>query len=71
VTVTYERVDTPEDAERLGFIGSPTVLIDGSDPWNEGREPTGLSCRIYQTENGPQGSPSLDQLTEVLAHGSQ
>ncbi|MBV9662124.1 MAG: hypothetical protein JO337_13300 [Acidimicrobiales bacterium] len=32
VIVTYERVDTPEDAERLGFIGSPTVLIDGTDP---------------------------------------
>jgi hypothetical protein len=70
VTVTYQRVETPEDAKRLGFIGSPTGLIDGIDPWNERSGPTGLSCRIYQTENGPQGSPSLRQLTEILASAS-
>ena len=25
-------VETPEDAERLGFLGSPTILVDGHDP---------------------------------------
>ena len=66
VTVTYEKVETLDDAERLEFIGSPTVLIDGVDPWNVGGGPTGLSCRIYHTEDGPQGSPTVDQLVEAL-----
>jgi len=26
-----ERVETAEDAERLRFIGSPTILLDGRD----------------------------------------
>ncbi len=28
-----ERVETAEDAERLRFIGSPTILVDGRDPF--------------------------------------
>ena len=66
VTVTYEKVETPEDAERLGFIGSPTVLVDGVDLWDPGGGPTGLSCRFYRTEDGPQGSPTTDQLVHAL-----
>lgn len=66
VTVTYEKVETPEDAERLEFIGSPTVLVDGVDPWNVGGGPTGLTCRIYHTADGAQGSPTVDQLIEAL-----
>ena len=31
VRVVHQRVETAEDAARLGFHGSPTVLIDGSD----------------------------------------
>jgi hypothetical protein len=67
VSVTYEKVETPEQAERLGFIGSPTILIDGVDPWDPGGGPTGLSCRIYRTEDGPQGSPTVDQLIKAIA----
>lgn len=61
------RVDTPEQAERLGFRGSPTVLVDGVDPFGTGDEPSGLACRIYATEQGPQGAPSFAQLRAVLA----
>lgn len=60
-----ERVETPEDAERLGFRGSPTVLIDGHDPFPAGT--IGLSCRVYRTERGVEGSPSLQQLRRALA----
>ncbi len=30
--VTHELVETPEQAERTGFRGSPTILVDGLDP---------------------------------------
>ena len=60
------RVDTLEQAERLGFRGSPTVLVDGVDPFATGAEPLGLACRIYATEEGPKGAPSFAQLRAVL-----
>jgi hypothetical protein len=28
-----ERVETAEEAERLRFIGSPTLLMEGRDPF--------------------------------------
>ncbi|MTV27974.1 thioredoxin family protein [Nitriliruptoraceae bacterium ZYF776] len=65
-TLRYEQVETPEEAERLGFAGSPTVLVDGVDPFTTGDEPSGLACRVYATDDGPQGSPSLGQLRAVL-----
>ena len=59
-------IDTPEAAEQHGFRGSPTVLIDGVDPFADRNAPVGLSCRVYQTETGFGGSPSLDQLRAAL-----
>ena len=64
--IAYRKVETPEAAEELGFRGSPTVLVDGQDPFAEGDEPFGLSCRIYQTPDGPAGAPTLAQLREVI-----
>ncbi len=67
--ITRRRVETPEAAEELSFRGSPTVLVDGRDPFAEGDEPVGLSCRIYQTPDGPAGAPTIDQLREALDAG--
>jgi hypothetical protein len=64
--VRHELVETPEAAEALSFRGSPTILVDGTDPFVQGDEPVGLSCRIYQTPAGPAGSPTDDQLRAVL-----
>ena len=64
--LAYREVHTPQAAEELSFRGSPTVLVDGRDPFAQGDEPPGLSCRIYQTPDGPAGSPTTDQLREVL-----
>lgn len=65
--VGYELIDTHQSAVARGFRGSPTVLIDGIDPFADKNAPIGLACRIYQTENGIAGSPSLSQLREALA----
>lgn len=66
-TLGHEKVETPEEAERLGFAGSPTVLVEGVDPFATGDEPTGLTCRVYATLEGPQGAPTLEQLRDMLA----
>jgi hypothetical protein len=64
--VTYRMVTSPEAAERLGFRGSPTILVDGHDPFADESAPVGLACRIYQTEAGAEGAPSVAQLTRAL-----
>jgi hypothetical protein len=69
VTVTRRRVMTPDEAEAIGFRGSPTILVDGRDPFAHGDEPVGMSCRIYQSPDGPAGAPTSAQLRAVLATG--
>lgn len=59
VKLDYELIDSPETAERVGFRGSPTILIDGRDPFGTGDEAVGLSCRA-------QGAPSEDQIADAL-----
>lgn len=67
VRVVLEAVETHEDAVRLGFRGSPTVLVDGEDPFAEGRPDVGLACRVYPTPDGPQGAPPPDRIRAALS----
>lgn len=70
VAVRHRRIETPEQAEAAGFAGSPTVLVDGADPFAEHAGPAGLSCRVYQTPQGPAGSPTVAQLLDALRAAS-
>ena len=65
-TIREQEIRCPEEAERLGMRGSPTILIDGADPFADRAGPTGIACRLYQTEIGLSGVPTLRQLTEAL-----
>lgn len=43
------------------FRGSPTILVSGQDLFPEQPGPNeGLSCRLYQTEEGPKGWPTVE-----------
>lgn len=64
--VTYEKVETAQAAQVRRFIGSPTLLVNGHDPFARGDEPVGLACRIYWTPDGLAGAPTLDQLRAAL-----
>lgn len=66
--VTMQLVDGEAAAATLGFAGSPTVVVDGDDPFPS--DPAGLSCRLYLTDEGPQGAPSVEQLVEALRRRS-
>lgn len=68
VTVTGHLVETFEEAERVRFHGSPSILIDGVDPFADSGAVVGLACRIYQTPDGPAGAPTLEQLRAAVAH---
>jgi hypothetical protein len=66
VVVTRRRVETVEEAERLGFHGSPSILVDGVDVFAEPGAGVGLSCRVYRTPDGLAGAPTMDQLRAKL-----
>ncbi|HJQ90725.1 MAG TPA: thioredoxin family protein [Acidimicrobiia bacterium] len=66
-TISYELINTHELAVARDFHGSPTVLIEGEDPFADKNAPTGLACRMYVTDHGPAGSPSLSQLRHAIA----
>ncbi len=66
ISVTRRLVGTMEEAERVGFHGSPSILVDGVDAFAGGDVGVGLACRVYATPDGPAGAPTLDQLRAVI-----
>jgi len=70
-TLGYQLIDTSEAAIEHQFRGSPTVLIDGVDPFADSNAPIGFACRIYQTEQGPAGSPTPEQLEQAVASAAE
>lgn len=69
VEVGLVKVTTSEEAAAtLRFRGSPTILVDGRDPFEPGGDDRfGMTCRLYVTPEGLQGSPTVAQLQAVLA----
>lgn len=65
--VTHRLVDTPAEAQRTGFHGSPSIHVDGVDVFATLDAEVGLSCRRYPTPDGYEGAPTLDQFRAVLA----
>jgi hypothetical protein len=66
VDALIEEVLVASDPTALtsGFRGSPTILIDGHDPF-EG-EVDHLGCRLYVVNDHIEGAPSVGQLQTVL-----
>ena len=67
------QVETDEQAQRLRFAGSPTILINGRDIDPPATEVYyGLSCRAYQLEDGRISPlPSTDMIRRALqAHSA-
>jgi len=48
------------------FLGSPSFRINDQDLWPEERKSYHLGCRVYQTENGLKGFPTVDMLRERI-----
>ncbi len=67
--VSRHLVETLEEAERVGFHGSPSILVNGVDVFADPDAGVGLSCRVYRTPDGLAGAPTVDQLRAALAVG--
>ena len=65
-TIDHCQVESQSGAERLRFAGSPSILLNGTDPFGSPISTIGLTCRVYLTPDGPSGSPTLDQLVGSL-----
>lgn len=50
--IEMREIRTEEDASAEGFVGSPTIRLDGAEVAPEPGEPVGLSCRIYRARDG-------------------
>ncbi|MFJ7779260.1 organomercurial lyase [Streptomyces yangpuensis] len=60
-------IDDQAEAERRGMHGSPTLLVNGRDPFAEPDSPATVSCRLYRGADGRiGGAPSIEELRRVL-----
>lgn len=70
ISLTTVLVHTDEEGRKLGFHGSPTILVDGNDPFPAPEGSIGLSCRRYQCcgdgAGKATGYPTGDLLAEVI-----
>ncbi|MEU7004708.1 alkylmercury lyase family protein [Nonomuraea sp. NPDC046570] len=67
VTVNLRVIEGEADAARYGMHGSPTLLINGVDPFAAPGTPSSVSCRLYRDESGPTGgAPSVAALRAAL-----
>ncbi|MDQ3890746.1 MAG: thioredoxin family protein [Actinomycetota bacterium] len=66
------QVEDAEAAERLRFLGSPTVRVDGRDvePGAETRSDYTLACRLYSTPAGLANVPAEEWVRDALLRGS-
>jgi hypothetical protein len=60
---------TQEAAEAEGFIGSPTIRLNGEDIVDPGDTPPALDCRIYYRRDGKVSPlPDPDDLRDAIAN---
>ena len=64
--VSFVGLRTPEDASRVPFAGSPTILVDGTDLFPSDGRTTDLACRIYRAGAHFAGIPLQDEIKDAL-----
>jgi hypothetical protein len=66
-SVDLVEVTDQEQAARWGMTGSPTVLLDGVDPFAVPGATPSVSCRLYRGADGrAEGSPGMEDLRRAL-----
>ena len=70
VKIHLDEVLTIQHARETNFTGSPTILLDGVDPFDNPLAPPALACRVYRSAEGLGGSPTIEQLVDALEAAS-
>ena len=58
--IQMREITSHEQAAAEQFIGSPTIRLNGVDPFTVGSAPPSLNCRIYRLRDG-RVSPTPDR----------
>ena len=69
VSVRLVKVETSEHAQEVGFLGSPSVRVDGADVETSARSrgDFALQCRIYDAGDGRlEGAPPVQWIHAAL-----
>jgi len=66
VAVNYRRIATSAEAAALPFAGSPTILINGADAFDNAERITELACRLFETDARVAPLPTVEQLTQAF-----
>jgi hypothetical protein len=70
VVVHRREIADEREAAEVGMHGSPTLLVDGTDPFAPPGQPPSLACRLYRDASGQaETAPSVQQLRQALAAG--
>jgi hypothetical protein len=64
--LTLRTVDTQADADPQRFTGSPTLRVNGRDPFAQPGRPPALVCRVYSTPAGLRGLPDAAAVRAAL-----
>lgn len=64
--VSLIQVKDQANADELRFPGSPTLRISGKDLFPEDADEYGFGCRLYQTEDGLKGWPTMPMILDRL-----
>jgi Alkylmercury lyase len=71
VSVSRLMIADQDEAARRGMHGSPTILVDGTDPFAEPGRAASVSCRLYRDGDGQvEGAPSVSQLRQAIAEAA-
>jgi hypothetical protein len=67
VPVEWIEVNDADEATRQGMTGSPTLLLDGIDPFADDGAVPSLSCQLYHHADGTtDGAPAAADLRRAL-----
>lgn len=73
IAARIEMIQVSDDADALAkkFLGSPTIRLNGADPFAEpGQGNYAMQCRVYCTPEGLKGVPTKEMLrAAVKTHG--
>ncbi len=66
--ISHIEVRDQATAEAIGFLGSPTIRINGMDvePAARMAGEFGMCCRTYTAPGGRKGTPSIDLIRQAL-----
>jgi hypothetical protein len=71
VVVRRREIAGEREAAEAGMHGSPTLLIDGVDPFAAPGQAPGLACRLYRDTAGQaEGAPPVEALRRALEQAS-